>query len=285
MKNVDKINQRQTNLIPKEKEKKRSATHKDSQSMLRIQAKCIAQQQNPKTKTNFGERLSVWKTKLWTFFLRYHLNRHWCCCCCWCYYISIHGSVFQFHSFWRIFFYAAIKPNVNLYIFQHSCNRTTSSCGPGEFRVWCTKNQFQCWLPLLLSSYFYCKFFIGTPFLLFLCILFVRVFFSSFVCVCLLVKLPQLTEASIRMSVCTGRAESNKREMIRKSIKQKHVFITHQCKHRFYFFDGIQLNGSFLLSSSLPSPLFYSCTFFFVIWHRICALKKEKTDLFMFICC
>lgn len=77
--------------------------------MLRIQANTL-HNQNSKTKPNFGERLSVRKTELWT--------------ACFVAYTATAAAISQFMDQFRRFilrrmFYAAIKPDVNLYIFHH----------------------------------------------------------------------------------------------------------------------------------------------------------------------
>lgn len=136
-------------------------------------------------------------------------------------------------------------------------NRMTTSCGPATIGKLVANSVCAMHKKPVYGCSGYCCYF---PRIFILWVLFVphvhlplhslRVPFFCIFCVCVSFVselLPQLTEASIWMSASVL-SKPNKREMIRKSIKQKHVFITHQCKHRLCF-DGIQLNRSLLLSS------------------------------------
>lgn len=171
-----------------------------------------------------------------------------------------------------------MQPDVNLRIFQHKHDRTTSWCGPATAGKLVAnsvydarENQFGycCYFPRIFIVYAFLLY----PLFIFLNIpvVCVRVFFYIYS----FVREATAINRSIHSNVCLywpGRVGSNKREMIRKSIKQKHVFIMHQCKHRLYF-DGIQLNRSFLLSASSPpspsslssSSTLYFCTFFSLV--------------------
>lgn len=98
------------------------------------------------------ERLSEWKTeflrhpKLFGFFSR--LSRP----------LLLYLNSSPFHSLHGILFFAAIKPDVNLYIFQHMQSYDTIVWSPATGKLvaksaWCI-NQFHCsWLLLLLVPF------------------------------------------------------------------------------------------------------------------------------------